>query len=196
MLSHWGRTDTPKILMDFQPTEIPDVVVIRPRVFEDGRGYFLETWEQRKFAAGGIGVPFVQDNQSRSVKHVLRGLHYQVSQPQGKLVRVVTGSIFDVAVDMRRSSPTFGRWVGAELSEQNHQLLWVPPGFAHGFVVLSDIADVIYKCTDFYAPAQERAVRWNDASVNVRWPLPAGAEPIVSSKDAAAPSFGDAECFP
>jgi len=181
--------------MEFFPTDIPDVILIRPRVFEDERGYFLETWEHRKFTAGGIPQPFVQDNHSRSVRHVLRGLHYQVQQVQGKLVRAVTGTIFDVAVDIRRSSATFGRWVGVELSDQNHQMLWVPPGFAHGFLVLSETADVMYKCTDFYAPKSERSLLWNDPEVNIRWPLPAGITPIVSGKDALAPRLPEAETF-
>lgn len=182
--------------MQFEPTEIPDVVLIRPQVFGDSRGFFLETWHERKFAAAGIDAHFVQDNHSRSGQHILRGLHYQIQQTQGKLVRVVTGSVFDVAVDIRRSSPTFGRWVGAVLSQENHHMLWVPPGFAHGFVVLSASADFLYRCTDFYAPAHERAILWNDPDLDIRWPLPPGAEPVLSPKDAAAPRFRDAEVFP
>src|ERR1700753_2201529 len=182
--------------MEFQPLQIPEVVLVRPKAFGDARGFFVETWERRKFAAAGIEADFVQDNHSRSSKHTLRGLHYQIQQPQGKLVRVVTGSVYDVAVDMRRSSPTFGKWVRAMLSEENKHALWVPPGFAHGFLVLSESADFVYKCTDFYAPQFERAVRWDDPALNVDWSLPAGVAPLVSGKDAVAPAFEDAETFP
>ncbi len=182
--------------MHFEPTSIPDVVLIRPRVFGDERGYFLETWEEQKFAAGGLPVRFVQDNHSRSVRHTLRGLHYQMQHAQGKLVRVVSGAVFDVAVDIRRSSPTFGRWVGVELSERNHQMLWVPAGFAHGFVVLSESADFLYKCTDFYTPAHERVIRWNDPDLQISWPLAAGDVPIVAPRDAAGALFRDAEYYP
>ena len=182
--------------MEFEPTEIPDVVLIRPKVFGDPRGYFFESWEERKFAAAGLDVKFVQDNHSRSARHILRGLHYQIEQTQGKLVRVVTGAVYDVAVDIRRSSPTFGRWVGVTLSEDNHHMLWVPPGFAHGFLVLSESADFLYRCTDFWAPPHERAIAWNDPDLNIEWPLPAGAQPILSAKDAVARSFRDAEYFP
>lgn len=182
--------------MEFIPTEIPDVVLVCPKVFGDERGYFFESWEQRKFAAGGVDFHFVQDNHSHSTRGVLRGLHYQIHQPQGKLVRVVTGKVFDVAVDIRRSSPTFGRWVGVELSETNHHMLWVPPGFAHGYFVMSERADFLYRCTDFYAPAAERAILWNDPDLNVAWPLTPGMTPTISSKDAAARPFRDAEYFP
>lgn len=182
--------------MEFERTALSDVILIHPRVFRDSRGYFLETWEQRKFAAAGIEAQFVQDNHSRSVRHVLRGLHYQIKQPQGKVVRVVTGRIFDVAVDIRRASPTFGRWVAATLSDENHDMLWVPRGFAHGFFVLSDFADVLYRCTDFYAPAHERTIAWNDADIGVAWPVPTGAEPLVSEKDAGGLPLRDADCFP
>jgi dTDP-4-dehydrorhamnose 3,5-epimerase len=182
--------------MEFEPTAIPDVVLIRPKVFGDARGFFLESWEERKFAAAGIDAHFVQDNHSRSGRHILRGLHYQIQHPQGKLVRVVSGAVFDVAVDIRRSSPTFGRWVGVTLSAENHHMLWVPPGFAHGFVVLSDSADFLYRCTDFYAPQHERAVLWNDPDLGVKWPLPPGAEPVLSTKDAAAKHLREAEVFP
>jgi dTDP-4-dehydrorhamnose 3,5-epimerase len=181
--------------MDFEPTAIPDVIVIRPRVFGDARGHFFESWEQRKFAAAGLQLTFVQDNENRSARHVLRGLHYQVRQPQGKLVRVVSGEVFDVAVDLRRSSPTFGRWVGVTLSGENHHELWVPAGFAHGFVVLSESAHFLYKCTDFYAPQLERAIRWDDPDLEVEWPLPAGASPVLSARDAAAVPFREAELF-
>ena len=181
--------------MELEPTEIPDVILIRPKVFGDHRGFFLETWEERKFAAAGLDARFVQDNHSRSSRHTLRGLHYQIQSPQGKLVRVTQGEVFDVAVDMRRGSPTFGRWVGRLLSDQNHCLLWVPPGFAHGFIVLSERADFLYKCTDFYAPQHERAVCWSDPDLNIDWSLPRGTAPLVSAKDAAAPRFRDAEYF-
>jgi dTDP-4-dehydrorhamnose 3,5-epimerase len=182
--------------MEFEPTEIPDVVLIRPKVFGDPRGFFLESWEERKFAAAGLDVKFVQDNHSRSARNILRGLHYQVQQTQGKLVRVVTGAVYDVAVDIRRSSPTFGRWVGVTLSEENHHMLWVPPGFAHGFLVLSESADFLYRCTDFYAPPYERAIQWNDPDLKVAWPLAVGVAPLLSAKDAVAPRFRDAEYFP
>ncbi len=182
--------------MEFERTAIPDVVLIRPKVFGDPRGYFLESWEERKFAAAGLDVKFVQDNHSRSARHILRGLHYQIQQPQGKLVRVVTGAVFDVAVDIRRSSPTFGHWVGVTLTEDNHHMLWVPPGFAHGFVVLSEAADFLYRCTDFWEPSHERAIAWNDPDLNIAWSLPEGAQPLLSAKDAVARSFRDAEYFP
>jgi dTDP-4-dehydrorhamnose 3,5-epimerase len=182
--------------MEFAPTAIPDVVLIRPKVFGDTRGFFLESWEERKFIAGGIDARFVQDNHSRSARHTLRGLHYQIQHPQGKLVRVVTGTVYDVAVDIRRSSPTFGKWVGVTLSAENHHMLWVPPGFAHGFVVLSESADFLYRCTDFYSPPHERAIQWNDPDLRVQWPLPEGATPVLSAKDAVAPRFREAEYFP
>jgi len=182
--------------MQFEPTAIPDVVLIRPRVFGDDRGFFLESWEERKFAAAGIAARFVQDNHSRSVQHTLRGLHYQIEHTQGKLVRVVRGAVFDVAVDIRRSSPTFGRWVGVELSEENRHILWVPPGFAHGFLVLSDSADFLYRCTDFYSPQHERAIAWNDPDLAVAWPLARETPPLLSPKDAVAARFRDAPYFP
>jgi len=182
--------------VQFEPTQIPDVVLVKPAVFGDARGFFMETWEERKFAAAGIPVRFVQDNQSRSAQHILRGLHYQVQQPQGKLVRVISGAVFDVAVDLRRSSPTFGKWVGVTLSEENKHSLWVPPGFAHGFLVLSPSADFVYKCTDFYAPQYERSIRWDDPDLGIRWPLPAGVQPSLSQKDANGASLPDADTFP
>lgn len=181
--------------MEFEPTTIRDVVLIRPKVFSDPRGVFFESWEERKFAAAGLEVKFVQDNHSRSVHSTLRGLHYQIQQTQGKLVRVMTGTVFDVAVDIRRSSPTFGRWVGAVLSDENHHMLWVPPGFAHGFLVLSHSADVVYSCTDFWAPTHERTILWNDPHLKVAWPVPSGVEPLLSAKDAAGARFCDAEYF-
>jgi dTDP-4-dehydrorhamnose 3,5-epimerase len=176
-------------------TAIPEVLVIEPKVFGDKRGFFFESFNQKAFdEAVGKHVDFVQDNHSRSVKGVLRGLHYQVQQPQAKLVRVVSGAVFDVAVDIRRSSPTFGRWVGVELSESNHRQLWVPAGFAHGFLVLSETADFLYKTTDYYAPAHERCIRWDDASIDIDWP-DTGAVPVLSAKDAAGTSFDAAEVF-
>lgn len=181
--------------MQFIPTRLPDVVLVKPQVHADQRGFFAETWHREKFADAGIRAEFVQDNYSRSAKHVLRGLHYQIQSPQGKLVRAVSGAVFDVAVDMRRTSATFGKWVGVELSAQNHHMLWIPPGFAHGFVVLSASADVVYKCTDFWAPQHERTLLWSDASIGIEWPLPAAAEPVLSAKDAAGVAFKDAECF-
>jgi dTDP-4-dehydrorhamnose 3,5-epimerase len=182
--------------MEFEPTGIPDVVLIRPKVFGDARGFFFESWEERKFAAAGLDAKFVQDNHSRSTRNILRGLHYQIQQPQGKLVRVVTGTVFDVAVDIRRRSPTFGRSVGVILSEENHHMLWVPPGFAHGFLVLSESADFLYRCTDFWAPSHERAIQWNDPDLAITWPLPEGVVPVLSAKDAVAKRFKDAEYFP
>jgi len=182
--------------MQFEPTRLPEVVLIKPKVFGDARGFFFETWHQQKFAAAGIDAHFVQGNHSHSVRHTLRGLHFQVQQPQGKLVRVTRGEVFDVAVDIRRSSPRFGQWVGATLSESNHHMLWVPSGFAHGYVALSDEIDFLYQCTDFYAPQHERVIRWDDGEIGVRWPLPAGIAPTLSAKDANAPLFKDAETFP
>jgi dTDP-4-dehydrorhamnose 3,5-epimerase len=182
--------------MEFEPTRLPEVILIKPRVFGDDRGYFFESWREERFAAAGIPARFVQDNHSHSVEHTLRGLHYQIQQPQGKLVRVTRGAVLDVAVDIRRSSPRYGRWVGVHLSDANHHMLWVPPGFAHGYLALSERIDFLYKCTDYYAPQHERAVRWNDPQIGVQWLLPAGAEPILSGKDAAAPLLRDAETFP
>src|SRR5690625_4747394 len=169
--------------MKIIPTAIPDVLLIEPRVFEDERGFFMETWQRQKFAETGIDYEFVQDNHSRSTKGTLRGLHYQIHQPQGKLVRVTVGEVFDVAVDLRRSSPTFGKWVGEYLSADNKRMLWVPPGFAHGFYVLSSIAEFQYKCTDYYAPEYERTIQWNDPVVGIEWPLLENMPPILSDKD-------------
>lgn len=181
--------------MELVPTAIPDVKLIKPRVFGDHRGFFLETWNAQTFAQLGLDVPFVQDNHSRSVGPILRGLHYQVQQPQGKLVRCTHGAIWDVAVDLRRSSPTFGRSVAARLDGIDHHMLWVPPGFAHGFLVLSDEAEVLYKCTDFYAPTHDRTLLWNDPALEIAWPLPAGVAPILSSKDVAGIRLADAETY-
>ncbi|HWW20046.1 MAG TPA: dTDP-4-dehydrorhamnose 3,5-epimerase [Steroidobacteraceae bacterium] len=182
--------------MQFEPTRLPEVVLIQPRVFGDERGFFFETWQQRTFAKAGISAAFVQDNHSRSSRYALRGLHFQIQQPQGKLVRVTRGEAFDVAVDIRRSSPRFGQWVGVLLSEANHRMLWVPPGFAHGYLALSDSIDLVYKCTDFYAPQHERAIRWDDPAIGLQWPLPAGVSPILSAKDAVAPSLREVETYP
>jgi dTDP-4-dehydrorhamnose 3,5-epimerase len=176
------------------PTAIPEVVLIEPRVFGDERGFFFESWNEREFAQAGISARFVQDNHSRSLRGVLRGLHYQVCQPQGKLVRVVVGEIFDVAVDLRRNSPSFGSWVSSRLSAQSKAMIWVPQGFAHGFLVLSEAAEVQYKATDFYAPEHERTLLWNDAALAIDWPLP--GPPTLSSKDQRGVPLRDAECFP
>jgi dTDP-4-dehydrorhamnose 3,5-epimerase len=176
------------------PLAIPEVVLIEPQVFGDERGFFFESFNQAKFeTAIGRAANFVQDNHSRSVRNVLRGLHYQVRQPQGKLVRVVQGEVFDVAVDLRRSSPTFGKWVGAHLSAENKKQLWVPEGFGHGFVVLSETADFLYKTTDYYAPAHERCIAWNDRGIGIEWPI--RGTPTVSAKDAKGLSLQDAELF-
>lgn len=175
-------------------TALPGVKLIEPRVFGDDRGFFMESWNARSFADAGLDLAFVQDNHSRSARGVLRGLHYQIKNPQGKLVRVTAGAVFDVAVDVRRSSPHFGRWVGYELSDANKRMLWVPPGFAHGFVVLSDSADFLYKCTQLYDGSDDRGIRWDDPAVGIEWPL-AGMTPQLSGKDAAAPLLGQAEVF-
>lgn len=181
--------------MQVTPTRIPDVKIVEPNVFGDDRGHFMEVWQRRRYVEAGIDLEFVQDNRSRSSQGILRGLHYQIEQPQGKLVSVVRGEVYDVAVDLRRSSPTFGQWVGLSLSDANHLMLWIPPGFAHGFYVVSETADFEYKCTDFYAPEYERTVLWNDQDLNIDWPLVAGESPIVSGKDAAGDPFRDAECY-
>jgi dTDP-4-dehydrorhamnose 3,5-epimerase len=175
-------------------TEIPDVLVIEPKLFGDARGFFMETWSAREFARLGIDAQFVQDNHSRSGRNVLRGLHYQLRQPQGKLVRVTAGEIWDVAVDLRRSSPTFGRWTGKTLSAAEPRMLWIPAGFAHGFVVLSEHAEVQYKATDFYAPEHERTVLWNDPALGIDWPH--AGEPLLSDKDRAGTPFARAETYP
>lgn len=173
---------------------IPDVILIEPKVFGDARGFFYESFNQRAFnQATGTEHPFVQDNHSRSSQGVLRGLHYQIQQPQGKLVRVVQGAVFDVAVDIRQSSPTFGQWVGVELSADNHRQLWVPPGFAHGFVVLSETAEFLYKTTDYYAPQHERCIAWNDATLAIDWRYP--GTPNLSAKDAQGLALAQAEVF-
>ena len=180
------------------PTAIDGALILEPRLFGDARGFFTESYNRRQFAEiTGSDPVFVQDNHSRSARGVLRGLHYQLRQPQGKLVRVVRGAVFDVAVDIRRSSPTFGNWVGVELSEDNHRQFWVPPGLAHGFVVLSDCADFLYKTTDYYAPAHERCIAWNDPAIGIDWPLAShgiGA-PLLSDKDRAGLPLARAEVF-
>ncbi|MEZ5489874.1 MAG: dTDP-4-dehydrorhamnose 3,5-epimerase [Gammaproteobacteria bacterium] len=181
--------------MKITATAIPDVLIIEPVVHGDHRGFFMETWRQSLFAEQGIDGGFVQDNQSRSAGNILRGLHYQVNRPQGKLVRAIEGEIYDVAVDLRQSSPTFGNWVGVHLSAENHLQLWVPPGFAHGFYVTSESAQIVYKCTEYYSPADDRSLIWNDQTVGIEWPL-SSDQPILSDKDAQAPSLQAAELFP
>jgi dTDP-4-dehydrorhamnose 3,5-epimerase len=182
--------------MEFLPTSLPEVVLIKPKVFEDRRGFFLETWSAVKFAGAGYLAQFVQDNLSRSIKGTLRGLHYQIQHPQGKLVRVVRGEIYDVAVDLRRSSATFGKWQAVYLSADNKHALWVPGGFAHGFLVTSDVADVQYKCTDTWFPQHERTLLWNDAELKIAWPLTPAQVPILSDKDRAGKPLSEAETYP
>ncbi|MEZ5476998.1 MAG: dTDP-4-dehydrorhamnose 3,5-epimerase [Thiolinea sp.] len=181
--------------MNIIPTHIPDVLIIEPQVFGDERGFFMETWNQQRFAEQGLTMSFVQDNHSRSAQGILRGLHYQIHKPQGKLVRVTSGCVYDVAVDIRRDSPTFGQWAGVELSAENHRLFWVPEGFAHGFYVMSESADFQYKCTELYAPEHERCIRWDDPALNIDWPLVNGEPPRLSAKDAEGKSLQDAEVF-
>jgi dTDP-4-dehydrorhamnose 3,5-epimerase len=175
-------------------TALPEVLVLAPKVYGDERGFFMESYNRRLFAELGLPTDYVQDNHSRSARHVLRGIHYQVRQPQGKLVRVVRGAVYDVAVDLRRSSPNFGRWAGFELSEESKRLAWIPPGFGHGFLVLSESADFLYKATDFYAPEHERCVLWNDPAVGIEWPL--AGEPVLSQKDRAGLPLARAEVYP
>lgn len=179
--------------MNVTETALPGVKRLEPRVFEDARGFLLESWNRQTFAALGLEADFVQDNHSRSTRGVLRGLHYQLHEPQGKLVRVVNGAVFDVVVDLRRSSPAFGQWTGTELSAENHRMLWIPPGCAHGFLVLSETADVLYKATAHYAPQWDRGIRWDDPAIGVRWPL--AGPPILSDKDRAWPGLRDAEVY-
>jgi len=180
--------------MNIIETNLPGVLLIEPRVFGDARGFFMESWNRQTFLGLGLDLDFVQDNHSRSARGVLRGLHYQLNQPQGKLVRVVSGAVFDVAVDLRRSSPHFGKWVGYELSAENHRTLWIPPGFGHGFLVLSDTADFLYKTTAYYAPEWDRGVRWDDPAIGIQWPL--DGAPQLSAKDQAQPPLKDAEVYP
>ncbi|MCX7627007.1 MAG: dTDP-4-dehydrorhamnose 3,5-epimerase [Methylophilaceae bacterium] len=180
--------------MQVYRTTIPEVLILEPKVFGDARGYFFESYNENSFfEVTGLRPRFVQDNHSGSVKNVLRGLHYQIFQPQGKLVRVTAGEVFDVAVDLRRSSPTFGRWVGVRLSAENRRMMWIPQGFAHGFLVLSDFAECLYKATDFYAPQHERCIAWNDPSLAIDWPLQ--GPPILSSKDASGLPLAGAEVY-
>jgi dTDP-4-dehydrorhamnose 3,5-epimerase len=180
--------------MNITATALPEVLLIEPKVFGDDRGFFFESYNRRAFAeATGIDVDFVQDNHSRSAKNVLRGLHYQIEQAQGKLVRVVAGEVFDVAVDLRRQSPNFGKWVGLNLSAENKRMMWVPPGFAHGFLVLSDAAEFLYKTTDYYAPQHERCIAWNDPDLAIEWPL--AGEPALSAKDQLGKALREAEVY-
>jgi dTDP-4-dehydrorhamnose 3,5-epimerase len=179
--------------MNVQSTQIPGVLIVEPVIFSDERGFFLESFNEREMRSIGIDAHFVQDNHSRSVRNVLRGLHYQINQPQGKLVRVVSGKVFDVAVDVRRDSPSFGMWVGVELSAENKRMFWLPPGLAHGYLVLSDSADFLYKATDYYAQKYERTILWNDPVLGIEWPLT--GQPILSAKDASAKTFSEAEVF-
>jgi dTDP-4-dehydrorhamnose 3,5-epimerase len=181
--------------MKFKPTEIADVVSIQPDIFGDQRGFFMETYQQQRFSENGISTQFIQDNHSGSKKGILRGLHYQIRQPQGKLVRVVVGEVFDVAVDLRRSSRTFGQWVGQLLSSENRLQLWIPPGFAHGFYVLSDWAEVIYKATDYYTPEWDRTLLWCDQDLGIQWPIPPGSLPDLSVKDLHGKPFREAETY-
>lgn len=176
-------------------TKLPDVLVFEPQVHGDERGYFFESWRADVFVAAGSDLTFVQDNQSGSRQGVLRGLHYQIRQPQGKLVQVISGRVFDVAVDLRRSSPTLGQWAGVELSDADHRQLWVPPGFGHGFYVMSEQAEFVYKCTDYYAPEHERVIRWDDPDLGIVWPLLPDVKTVLSAKDEAGVSFPDAELY-
>ncbi len=178
--------------MQIEPTAIADVLLIKPRVFRDERGHFLETFRACRYAEAGIDVAFVQDNFSRSTRGILRGLHYQLNHPQGKLVNVIRGEVYDVAVDLRVDSPTFGKWVGAYLSEENNHQLYIPPGFAHGFCVVSDVADFMYKCSDTYHPEDEHVIAWNDAQLNINWPIDT---PILSDRDRIAQPFSDATYY-
>lgn len=181
--------------MKLIPAAIPEVMIIEPKVYGDHRGFFLESWNARTFADLGLDLTFVQDNHSHSARSTLRGLHYQLVRPQGKLVRVTRGEVYDVVVDLRQGSPTFGRWVGIHLSEDNHRMLWIPPGFAHGFLVLSETADFLYKCTDYYAPEHERCIRWDDPTLAIAWPLEDVGTPVLSVKDSLGVAFQDAELY-
>ncbi len=184
-----------QIKMKYTQLSIPDIVLIQPQVYWDHRGFFMETFRNDEFQKNVAQEVFVQDNHSKSIQSILRGLHYQIKQPQGKLVRVTSGQIFDVAVDLRKSSPFFGKWTGAILSVENKKMLWLPPGFAHGFYVLSDEAEFIYKCTDYYAPEHERCIRWNDTSIAIDWPIIHGNSPILSQKDEDGLTLKNAEVF-
>lgn len=178
------------------PTNLPGVLIIEPRVFGDARGFFLESWNAKGFEEAGVGAGFVQDNHSLSSRGTLRGLHYQLRHTQGKLVRVVAGEVFDVAVDVRRSSPTFGKWAGIRLSAENKRMLWIPQGFAHGFYVTSERAEFLYKCTDFYDPSSEQSLLWNDPAIGIEWPIDAGSEVLLSAKDTAGKPLALAETLP
>lgn len=180
--------------MKIVSTDIEDVKIIEPEVFGDHRGFFMESWSEKKLRESGLDLKFVQDNHSKSSTNILRGLHYQVVKPQGKLVRVVRGAVFDVAVDIRRSSPTFGKWVGVELNEDNKKMLWIPPGFAHGFYVLGEEAEFLYKCTEYYMPEHDRTLRWDDPEIAIDWPLQ-GDTPVLSDKDSKGPFLSEAELF-
>jgi dTDP-4-dehydrorhamnose 3,5-epimerase len=182
--------------VNFVPTEIPEVIRVEPEVFEDHRGYLFEAWNAREFARAGIEAEFVQDNVSSSSRGTLRGLHYQLPRPQGKLVRVVRGKVFDVVVDLRRSSATFGKWVGDWLSAEEKSCLWIPIGFAHGFYVTSEVAEFVYKCTDFYSPNDQHTLRWDDPDLAIAWPIADGSSPRLSAKDAAGLDFRSIEHFP
>jgi len=181
--------------MKFIPTDIPEVILIEPKIYSDQRGFFMESYQKMKFSQAGIDYEFVQDNHSSSKQGTLRGLHYQVTHTQGKLVRVVIGAIFDVAVDLRKSSSTYGKWVGLHLSEENRHQLWVPPGFAHGFYTLSAQADVVYKATDYFDPEGERCIRWDDPDLAIEWPISSEIQPLISVKDQAGVFLADAEVF-
>ena len=181
--------------MQFTSAGLPDVILIQPRIFEDERGFFLESYQKERFSNAGIHADFVQDNHSASTKGVLRGLHYQIRQPQGKLVRVIVGQVFDVAVDLRRHSPTFGRWVGVTLSAEKKNQLWIPPGFAHGFYVTSEKAEILYKATDTYAPQWERSLLWNDPALGIVWPIINGEIPILAEKDKKGVLLSEAETY-
>jgi len=181
--------------MLFEPTKIPDIILITPQLYGDDRGFFMETYQAQRFGAAGLPFIYLQDNHSGSQHGTLRGLHYQVRQAQGKVVRVIVGEIYDVAVDLRRWSSTFGHWVGLELTAKNKTQLWIPPGFAHGFYVISEWAEVVYKATDYYAPEWERTLLWNDPTLNITWPIPAGEEPILSPKDMQGKLLAEAEIY-
>lgn len=181
--------------MKITETAIAEVLILEPQVHGDHRGFFMETWRNSIFEERGIALQFVQDNHSSSARGILRGLHYQVNRPQGKLIRAIEGEVFDVAVDLRRGSPTFKKWVGVTLSANNKRQLWVPPGFAHGFYVISESAQIVYKCTEYYSAADDRSLRWNDQAIGIQWPL-AATPPVLSDKDRNAPVLGDAELFP
>lgn len=181
--------------MKYTETHLKDVFLIEPKLFGDHRGFFMETWQQNDFTENVCEVSFVQDNHSKSTEHTLRGLHYQIIKPQGKLVRVTKGSVFDVAVDIRQTSPTYGKWIGVELSEENRKMLWVPPGFAHGFYVTSKSAEFLYKCTDYYYPEHERSLLWSDPAIGIEWPIKKDLPPLLSEKDKSGMLLADTELF-